>query len=839
MIEQSRRRYILRTTLLYAVLATFWILLSDQLLAELSNLNDIVWLSSIKGIAFVIVTSLLLYIVLRAVPAAGNIVTVPVSSDAALPADRGHQLALYTFAVLATMAMLLIRAALPVDFGQRPLLILFMLPIILSAMFGGLGPGLLATATAALMTLYWTLPPVGSLRVVAAHDLLHLAMLVANGVLVSVLAESLRRARRQAQQTGRHLAGTVNTLNANEDELRHTNRVLRALSQSNHALIEAQTEQDYLQTVCDIIIRDCGHAMVWIGYAEQDQAKRVQPMAWAGFEQSYIESLCVSWADEERGRGPTGTAIRSASPALVRDVLGDPHFTPWREQAIGSGYRSIVSLPLLERGQAFGAMTIYAPKADAFAAGEIRLLEELAGDLAYGITSLRVRAERGRAEGALKDSEATYRSLFDNMLNGFAYCRMLYADDGEPQDFVYLKVNAAFEALTGLKGVVGRRVSEVIPGIRQADPKLFEIYGRVARGAEPERFEIYIEALRMWFWLSVYCPKAEHFVAVFDVITERKQAEERLRTSEQRFRRLFDMAPLPLAYVDKAGRIIDLNGRFLQTFGYTQADLPTLDAWWPRAYPDPDYRRWVMETWNVAVQTAIETQADIASVEYQVTCKHGEVRSMVISGITIGEDFLATFFDVTERRTAEEALRARERYQRALLDNFPFMVWLKDPDSRILAANKVYARVANVTDPDQLVGKSDLDYWEPELADHYRADDRAVLDSGKPKIVEEEITEPGRRFWIETYKSPVELDGRIIGTVGFARDITERKLAEDALRQHNEELERFNHATVGRELDMIRLKRQINELSQQFGREPPYPLTFLDASNSPASEAGS
>jgi len=138
--------------------------------------------------------------------------------------------------------------------------------------------------------------------------------------------------------------------------------------------------------------------------------------------------------------------------------------------------------------------------------------------------------ERKRAMMELQESEKRYRSLFKNMLNGFAYCRMLF-DGDRPRDFIYLDVNSAFEALTGLKDVVGKRVSEVIPGIRESDPQLFEIYGRVALTGKPERFEIYVEALKMWFSISVYSPRREHFVAVFDVITARKQAEKERETT--------------------------------------------------------------------------------------------------------------------------------------------------------------------------------------------------------------------------------------------------------------------------------------------------------------------
>jgi signal transduction histidine kinase len=105
----------------------------------------------------------------------------------------------------------------------------------------------------------------------------------------------------------------------------------------------------------------------------------------------------------------------------------------------------------------------------------------------------------------------------------------MYFDQGRPQDFIYLDVNTAFETLTGLTGVVGKKVSEVIPGIRESDPELFEIYGRVALTGQPEKFETYVDALAMWFSISVYSPEKEYFVAVFDVITERKRAEAAIR----------------------------------------------------------------------------------------------------------------------------------------------------------------------------------------------------------------------------------------------------------------------------------------------------------------------
>jgi PAS domain S-box-containing protein len=120
------------------------------------------------------------------------------------------------------------------------------------------------------------------------------------------------------------------------------------------------------------------------------------------------------------------------------------------------------------------------------------------------------------------------RLLFDNMLEGYAYCRIILDDTGQPDDFVYVDVNRAFSRLTGLADVVGKRVTEVIPDIKDSNPEVLETYGRVARTGEPEQFEVDLEQLGIVLNISVFRPEPDHFVAVFEDITERRRAEKRL-----------------------------------------------------------------------------------------------------------------------------------------------------------------------------------------------------------------------------------------------------------------------------------------------------------------------
>ena len=153
-----------------------------------------------------------------------------------------------------------------------------------------------------------------------------------------------------------------------------------------------------------------------------------------------------------------------------------------------------------------------------------------------------------------------FRLLFDNMLNGFAYCRVLYDEQGQAVDWVYLLVNKAFVTLTGLQDITGKRVSEAIPSLRETNPELFRIYGRVARSGQPERFETFVKALNDWFSISVYCPEPDHFVAVFDVITERRHSQELIKrvltTINHEFR-------TPLTYVWGYSLILKNNGSLL------------------------------------------------------------------------------------------------------------------------------------------------------------------------------------------------------------------------------------------------------------------------------------
>ena len=209
----------------------------------------------------------------------------------------------------------------------------------------------------------------------------------------------------QAVERGLHEVALRRERKRAETELRMANRALRLISLFNQEMVRATDEMAFLQAACRIAVEQGGYRLAWIGFAEQDQAKSVRPMAQCGFETGYLETVKITWADAERGRGPTGTAIRTGQPVIARHLATDPAFGPWREAALQHGLASSVALPLHGEGRCYGALNLYAAEPDAFDAGELDLLGELANDLAYGISALRHRTERKRAEETLRKRE--------------------------------------------------------------------------------------------------------------------------------------------------------------------------------------------------------------------------------------------------------------------------------------------------------------------------------------------------------------------------------------------------------------------------------------------------
>jgi PAS domain S-box-containing protein len=358
-----------------------------------------------------------------------------------------------------------------------------------------------------------------------------------------------------------YVMGTIQDISdrrIRENERGKYNHALQALSRSSQVMMRATDEHAYMKDICKIIVEDCGYTMVWIGFAEDDEGKTVRPVAYNGFDEGYIEALKITWADTERGRGPTGTAIRTGKTATCRNMLIDPRFEPWRKEAIKRGYASSIVLPLMAGNKAFGALTIYSKEPDSFAEYEEKLLTELANDLSYGITAIRLRE-------ALRESEERLHAITANTPD-----HILMQD----RDLRYQLVINPQIGLTE-NNMLGKTDYDILE--KEDADKLTAIKRKVLETGAAVSLESSLKNSRgeLEYFEGAYVPKLGHqgktdgVIGYFRNVTERKKIEDAILRAKDEWERTFDTVPDLIAILDKDHRVVRVNKAMAQRLRLT------------------------------------------------------------------------------------------------------------------------------------------------------------------------------------------------------------------------------------------------------------------------------
>ena len=273
-------------------------------------------------------------------------------------------------------------------------------------------------------------------------------------------------------------------------------------------------------------------------------------------------------------------------------------------------------------------------------------------------------------------------------------------------------------------------------------------------------------------------------------VRQRKRAEETLRQTTDRLSLATRAGGVGVWDLDLHSGVLHWDDQMLELYGLSR------DAF------DGDYEGWVRGIHpDDRVRVEAETQAALRGeseydTAFRVVRPDDSVRIVRALALVQRDEsgaptrVIGTNWDITASKEMEHALRLRESYLTAIIENQPGLVWLKDADSRFLAVNRAFAESCGQEVPERIVGKTDFDVWPPDLAESYRTDDVRTMEAGVGIVVEEPIAHKGEKLWFETFKTPVlDDDGRVVGTAGYSRDITERKLAEERLHAVNRQLQ--------------------------------------------------
>ena len=432
-------------------------------------------------------------------------------------------------------------------------------------------------------------------------------------------------------------------------------------------------------------------------------------------------------------------------------------------------------------------------------------------------------AEHEKAAVSLRESMEQYRMLFKNMLNGLAYCKMIF-DDGRPHDFIYLAVNPAFENLTGLRDVVGRKVTEVIPGFRETYPELLEIYGRVALSGLPERHEIFIKDPGIWLDISVYSASKDHFTAVFENITDRKEMISRIKRNEEEWEKTFNSVPDLIAIIDSDYRIVRVNRAMAERLGKTPEqciglhcyqyvhELPHPPDYCPHAETLKDGREHVSEVhffdseWLVSTSPIFDAVGDIAGAVH--VARDITDRKRIENELRNARDELET--RVRERTVDLVSANEKLREQAALIDLSPDAILVRDMDDRISFWSKgseaTYGYKA-----DEALGKRTNELLGTRSSDSIEDIEKSVLSQGRWSGELLHTTSGGDEIVVESrWSLKPGKDERNVGFLEINRDVTAKKRTEEMLRRANRALKALsqcNEALVRETEEMELLKR--------------------------------
>ncbi len=266
-----------------------------------------------------------------------------------------------------------------------------------------------------------------------------------------------------------------------------------------------------------------------------------------------------------------------------------------------------------------------------------------------------------KTEEAIRKSEMEYHSLFENMPNGFAYHKIVTDKNNKPIDYIFLEINSAFEHHTGLtRDIIGMTVTEVFPGIRDNDPDLIAIYGKVALSQEPAKFELYFEPIDRMFSVTAYCPRKGYFVCIIDNISDKRKAEEERILSEELYRGIFDNH-LAGNYISKPnGDLITCNNAFLNIFGYsTIEELKSLSM--SELYPSPEQRDEFIQL--------LKKKKKLEFQEKKLLHRDGHKLDVIQNSIAVFDDdgeiieIRGYLIDNTDRKNLEEQLHHSQKME--------------------------------------------------------------------------------------------------------------------------------------------------------------------------------
>jgi PAS domain S-box-containing protein len=439
-------------------------------------------------------------------------------------------------------------------------------------------------------------------------------------------------------------------------EISRFNRALGMLSRCNGALIRTTREPDLLNEICQIVVEAGGYRMAWIGYAQDDESPSITPMAHAGVEEGYLTETPITWnVNKPHGQGPAGEAIRTGHAVVCDDLERDHQLSGWLAVALRRGYRRNICLPLRDSTHTFGVLALYAAEVHQTSAGELKLLQEMADNLAFGIGKVRAESERARLEMQVREQAALLDIAHEAILVKDLDGRIVYWNKGAERTYGWSAADA-----------VGRSAAELFhhdAGFQEARTTVLargEWRGEQVRLTKTGH-ELTLDA--RWTLVRDRQGQPTSILAIVTDITERKRAADTLRAAEERVRFALDTANVGIWDMDCRTGALTWSHTLEAHYGLEAGGFGgTFEAFVELIHPDD--RESVLTTVGPAMKSGAEF-----SVAHRALWRDGTVQWLTGAGrFFIGGDGnpvrgVGISQNVTDRRMLERQYQQAQKME--------------------------------------------------------------------------------------------------------------------------------------------------------------------------------
>jgi len=607
-----------------------------------------------------------------------------------------------------------------------------------------------------------------------------------------------------------------------EAKIIRTARLYALQSQINHAIVKSKDLDSLFQTICDVGIQYGQLRMSWIGIYDETE-DIIRPYTYAGYNEGYVENLNIKPGDGKTGNGPTGLAFHECRMVFCNNIASDPIMIPWKDEALKRGYHSSFSAPLFRKNKAFGSITLYAADTNFFSEEEQTLLHDISENISYAIDAIDSESDRVINAEALAASEEKYRELMDNSPEGItiyvegkvAYInkealRMMGATD---KSDMLGKTIVDFIHPDNIELVLERMKLVAMAPINSILPSVEEKYIRL------DGTEFYVEIKVMPI---LYDGKPAIQLVGHD-ISDRKLVEQAFEQSRTELKTIYDNAPIMMCVVDRNGIIQFANRSFTELSGVSEdlingiavggviGCIHSFDSKLGCGFGEKCKTCTLRSAMNQTYKTGIGQ----TNIEYQSELIIGGQRHNVsllgyTALITTHEtnSILLCLVDITDRKLTEEALQKSETLLRTFIDNSPFEIWARDVNSVGILENKKL-----VEHYGSIIGQTaETDFRVSE-------DIRQLWDRNNSRVFKGEVIDEEYEFKVfgvpRLYQQivfPIKNNDKIAGIAGFNIDITDKKGAEKALQESQEQLVKFAaHLQNVREEERSNLARDIHD----------------------------